>query len=355
MKKQLFYTFLALFSAHLTTAQVLYTEDFESYNTGTFSTDLTGATQAQGGWHTLSAGNGTMTVNDYRIVNDPNKGNVLQIIEGVSTLNQRGCRIYRTDLNTYWQQRTPGNNVLKLAFDIHTGAEDNDVYTGRVFVALYNEKELLTNFECLNNNSVNKIRPGNVHLPPRGLTLPMATSQAPLQITNLPVDSWVTVELYIDYDNDKIYFSVPSLNYTTVGDTKFPLFLTGGGDHDDNPVKLELMNTYRGVAVPPQSRKIDNINLSAQNFTPTVSINEFVSDKFNIFPNPATDAVTITNNENIGIKEVSVYDITGKIVKLQKFKKENKILLNTEYLNSGTYFLHIVTDEGTGIKKLVKK
>src|SRR5690554_7352756 len=224
-----------------------------------------------------------------------------------------------------------------------------------VFVALYNEKELLTNFECLNNNSVDKIRPGNVHLPPRGLTMPISASQAPLQITNLPVDSLVTVELYIDYDNYKIYFSVPSLNYTTVGDTKLPLFRTGGGDHDDNPVKLELMNTYRGVAVPPQSRKIDNINLSAQNFTPTVSINEFVSEKFNIFPNPATDAITITNNENIGIKEVCVYDSTGKIVKLQKGKNENETQLNIEELSSGTYFLHIVTDEGTGIKKLVKK
>src|SRR5690554_1361373 len=143
MKPKIFFLAATMLAAHLTTAQVLYTEDFESYNTGTFSTDLTGATQAQGGWHTLSAGNGTMTVNDYRIVNDPNKGNVLQIIEGVSTLNQRGCRIYRTDLNTYWQQRTPGNNVLKLAFDIHTGAEDNDAYTGMFTVALYSATELL--------------------------------------------------------------------------------------------------------------------------------------------------------------------------------------------------------------------
>src|SRR5690554_3183429 len=359
MKPKIFFLAAALFIANLSTAQVLYTEDFEIYNTGPFSTDLTGTTPAQGGWYTLSVVNGTMSVNDFRIVNDPNKGNVLQILDrGFSDTRNTGF-VYRTDLNTYWQQRTPGNNVLKLAFDIHTGAEDNDAYTGLFTVALYNEKELLTNFVCQNNNSVNKIRPGNFHLPSRGLTSPI-TYPSLLQITNLPVDSWVTIELYIDYDNNQVYFSVPSLNYTSVGDTKFPLYLTGGGDHDDNPVKLEIINHYHYVSVvpgsvKPQSRKIDNINLSAQNFTPTVSINEFVSEKFNIFPNPATDAVTITNNENIGIKEIAVYDLNGKIVKSQKGKKENEILLNTEDLNSGTYFLHIVTDEGRGFKKLIKK
>src|SRR5690554_569384 len=354
MKTKIFFLAAALFSAHLTTAQVLYTEDFESYNTGTFSNDLTGATPAQGGWYTQSMGGGIgyiTTVNDYMIVYDPTQGYVMQIVEENSPSKGGSCNVYRTDINTYWQQRTPGNNVLKLAFDIHTGAETNGILTEGFMVALYNEKELLTNFEYRNGNNNNELRPGNVHLPNRGVTYPLGGSSA-LQITNLPVDSWIAVELYIDYDNDKIYFSVPSLNYTIVGDTKFPLFLTGGGDHDDNPVKLELMNGYGGA---PQGRKIDNINLSAQNFTPTVSINEFVSDKFNVFPNPTTDVVTITNSESIGIEKVSVYDITGKIVKLQKAKKENEILLNIEELNSGTYFLHIITDEGTGIKKLIKK
>src|SRR5690554_3344189 len=349
MKTRLFFFAAALFSAHLTTAQVLYTEDFESYNTGTFSTDLTGATQAQGGWHTLSTGfNGTASVNDYKIVADPNKGNVLKLIEGRSFENGR-CRIYRTDLSTYWQQRTIGNNVLKLAFDIYT--ELNPTDGQQFYVTLFNVKEevLLTfNYRLDDNFSSINIGERGLNNQPNGLI-------SPLIKRTLPSDSWVTVELYIDYDNNQVYFSIPSLNHTVVLNTKFPLFLTGGGDHDDNPVKLEISNGYHNSFTTVMGMKIDNINLSAQNFTPTVSINEFVSDKFNIFPNPATDAVTITNNENIGIKEVSVYDITGKIVKLQKFKKENKILLNTEYLNSGTYFLHIVTDEGTGIKKLVKK
>src|SRR5690554_609767 len=348
MKPKIFFLATVLFISNLSTAQLLYTEDFESYNTGPFSTDLTGATQAQGGWYTLTngLGSGTASVNDYKIVADPNKGNVFQIVEGKSFLNSANFRVYRTDLNTYWQQRTAGNNVLKLAFDIYV---DPNTPNQNCHISIYNNKELLTNFYFYFQNGSGTL--GGA--PNRGRTTPL--SGLPLLQVKFPTDSWVTAELYIDYDNDKVYFSVPSLNHTVALDTKFPLDLTGGGEHDDNPVKLEIINGYPHAVTNPVSLKIDNINLSAQNFTPTVSINEFVSDKFDLYPNPATDMVTITNSENIGIEEVSVYDITGKIVKLQKSKNENETQLNIEELSSGTYFLHIVTDEGTGIKKLVKK
>src|SRR5690554_5298191 len=115
MKKQLLYITTVFLAVQFATAQLLYTEDFESYNTGPFSTDLTGATPAQGGWYTQSMGGSTghfTTVNDYKIVSDPTQGNILQIVEENSLSKGGSCIVYRTDINTYWQQRTPGNNVL---------------------------------------------------------------------------------------------------------------------------------------------------------------------------------------------------------------------------------------------------
>src|SRR5690554_2455410 len=140
MKPKIFFLATVLFISNLSTAQLLYTEDFESYNTGPFSTDLTGATQAQGGWYTLTngLGSGTASVNDYKIVADPNKGNVFQIVEGKSFLNSANFRVYRTDLNTYWQQRTAGNNVLKLAFDIYV---DPNTPNQNSHISIYNNKE----------------------------------------------------------------------------------------------------------------------------------------------------------------------------------------------------------------------
>src|SRR5690554_1810501 len=351
MKPKIFFLAAAMFAAHLSTAQLLYTEDFESYNIGTFSNDLTGATQAQGGWYTLSTGggSGTATVNDYKIVNDPNKGNVLKIVEGKTFSGSATCRVYRTDLNNIWQQRTSGNNVLKVAFDLYT--DSNDIHQQQYYVSLYNDKELLVNFNYEFSTGFSSIAIPNA----RGVTSPSYGANSPLIKKTLPADNWVTIELYIDYDNDKLYFSVPSLNHTVVQDTKFPLFLTGGGDHDDNPVKLEILSGYGSTNSNPVGTKFDNINLSAQNFTPTVSTDEFVSDKFNLYPNPATSVVTISNNENIGIKELLIYDVAGKQIFTHSYKDKHQVQLNIEELKSGTYFLHIVTDEGTGIKKLVKK
>jgi len=50
-----------------------------------------------------------------------------------------------------------------------------------------------------------------------------------------------------------------------------------------------------------------------------------------------------------------VYDVAGKQIFTHSYKDKHQVQLNIEELKSGTYFLHIVTDEGTGIKKLVKK
>ena len=273
-------------------------------------------------------------------------GNVLQILEGKSSFSQERCYVYRTDLNTYWQQRTAGNNVLKLAFDIYV---DPHTPNQACHINIYNNKELLTNFYFYFQNGS-----GTLGVPPnRGQTNP--SNGNPLLQVKFPTDSWVTAELYIDYDNDKVYFSVPSLNHTVALDTKFPLDLTGGGDHDDNPVKLELSNGYHYSNKTPMGMKIDNINLSAQNFTPTVSVNEFVSEKFNIFPNPSEDIVTITNSEAIEIKELLVYDVAGKQIFTHSYKDKHQVQINIEELKCGPYFLHIDTAEGTGIKKLVKK
>src|SRR5690554_649728 len=152
------------------------------------------------------------------------------------------------------------------------------------------------------------------------------------------------------------FLRLPSLNHTVALNTAYPFFLTGGGEYDDNPVKLWIRNgfgAYRDETI--MEMKIDNINLSAQNFTPTVGVDDFISSKFNVFPNPATDVVTITNNENMGIEVVTVYDGVGRIVQSELYRTTSEMQLNIENLASGSYFLHIKTSQGTAVKKLIKE
>jgi len=117
--------------------------------------------------------------------------------------------------------------------------------------------------------------------------------------------------------------------------------------NDPNDPKIYTRNRY------------DDIKITALNAVPpdviTLSTNEQLSSKFNIYPNPANNIVNITNSENMSIQQVIVYDINGKQLKTQNYDSSQEIKLNVDNLSSGTYMLHIKSDSGTAIKKLIKK
>ena len=151
--------------------------------------------------------------------------------------------------------------------------------------------------------------------------------------------------MYIDYPNQKIYFSLPSVGELLVHDAPNVI-----------PPVNSLLFIASTIGLTPSFLsfyKFDNLVVSAVNTVP-LSTQNFISSKFNVFPNPVNDVVTITNNENINIEQVEVFDIIGKTVKIQKGNNEKENTLNLEDLSSGTYLLHIKTDQGIAIKKVVK-
>ncbi|KAA9340943.1 T9SS type A sorting domain-containing protein [Adhaeribacter soli] len=76
----------------------------------------------------------------------------------------------------------------------------------------------------------------------------------------------------------------------------------------------------------------------------------------NVYPNPASDLVTIALNEAAG-KEgtISVSDYTGKIRLVQEITRGNSITLKLESWPAGVYFLTLQTEKGTLVKKIVKQ
>src|SRR5690554_3999956 len=121
MKKQLLYTVLALLAAHFAAAQVLWSENFDNLTIGNIGTDHTGNTPGQGGWYTLSSVNADpakVSNNYFKIIAEPGRGNVMEITSpdtlGTSNIEKRG-------LETFWNNRTTGNEVLKIEYDFFTG------------------------------------------------------------------------------------------------------------------------------------------------------------------------------------------------------------------------------------------
>ena len=103
--------------------------------------------------------------------------------------------------------------------------------------------------------------------------------------------------------------------------------------------------------------KYDNIKLTALNQMPDLKANvkNIISHKFNLYPNPATNIVTLPTNEEVFINQIEIYDTAGKLITTENYTNKAEIQLNVAHLANGTYMLHLTTDKGKAVKKLVKE
>lgn len=85
----------------------------------------------------------------------------------------------------------------------------------------------------------------------------------------------------------------------------------------------------------------------------TSGINEILIDNVNIYPNPASDYMTISNL--LGVEHIYIMDITGHIVKSMDTRQTNDVRLDISDIQAGMYFIGFVKDGMTaGSRKLIK-
>lgn len=92
---------------------------------------------------------------------------------------------------------------------------------------------------------------------------------------------------------------------------------------------------------------IDSISL-----TTNLSSNDNQILSFEIFPNPTKDLLNVSNPNNFDIKNISVTDINGRVVKNQAGSLTQ---INVSDLNAGVYFVTIEAAEGKTTKKFIKQ
>ena len=324
MKKITFLTTAFIFS-FLANAQVLFSEDFNSYPAGHLNTDYTGTTAGQGGWvvdrHPSSIATAMVT-------SETGKGNVLNITT-TGTFTNEYAQVTKDGIDILWNNRTAGNNVLKMEYE---------VYGSGLFIT----SGALLNLPA---SYIRFIFQANVFYRIQADPSPLNGSNLKLyDATTFPYNMWIKAELFIDYNTKKCYFYLPTLNLFRVDD-----FFA---NHLADTIYVGAQALKPGSVV-----KYDNIKLSALPTVPAyiLSANEMVSATFNMYPNPATNVVNITNTQNILVEQITIYDMAGKQLNTQSFNNESEVQLNIENLASGNYLLHIQTNAGLAVKKLVKK
>ncbi|WKW45953.1 T9SS type A sorting domain-containing protein [Myroides sp. JBRI-B21084] len=322
-------------------SQVLYAENFDSFNWGYLGTDPTGKIPGQGGWCTYSEY--TKSNSFFTIVNEPGRGKVLDITSGSNSTNEYFL-VCKQGLNTLLANRLPGNDVFMFEVDYFTGTKQ---YNG------VSSMELISPMQNYWFNS----SPDTVYFP--FFHISKITGHVADAYTYMPFNTWVTVIVYIDYPNKKSYTFFPNYNIVSVRD--FPSKTSPNDYLQDYPIsnfilRVSLSNLNQ---ITYTRNKYDNIKLTAINAVPpnviALSVNEQLATKFNLYPNPATNVVNISNAENMQVNQITVYNLAGKQISKQDYNNQAEIQLNVEHLASGTYLFYLQTAQGTAVKKLVKK
>lgn len=335
MKKSILLFITSFLFYQISFSQVFFCEGFDNLTTGALSTDPTGVNPGQNGWNVLYYNTNTEAV----VVPEKGKGKVLQIKP--NTLAKSGdsisADINKGSIDKFWKNRTIGNNILHLKFEYYFEADFNRGLFAS-YQGLYDSQsfhfrlkhvfsEYLNEIECIFINNY------YVH------------SSRVLHKTIL--NQWVNVELFVDYQNDYVYTYIPTINFVEYYKAKSSVEI---------PTNFLITHHQQIFTMQMGSAKYDNICVSAISSLPNyLKVDEFVATKFNIFPNPANNIVNIINNDNIQVKQVIVYDISGKQLNTKIYNKTQEIQLNVENLASGTYILHILTDKGIVAKQLIKK
>lgn len=84
------------------------------------------------------------------------------------------------------------------------------------------------------------------------------------------------------------------------------------------------------------------------NLSSVLSSDSFVLANFSVFPNPASEAVTISLQEGLTLEKVNVYNTLGQLV-----KTENKNVISVNSLTKGSYYFEIITNKGKATKTIL--
>nr|WP_262480582.1 LamG-like jellyroll fold domain-containing protein [Algibacter lectus] len=124
--------------------------------------------------------------------------------------------------------------------------------------------------------------------------------------------------------------TAPTPGTTTAGSTSY--WVSSTNDNGCESEKTEIVVTVEST-------------LSSNNFD--------ISNKLKIYPNPATNTITI-DVDNLTTAKLQVLDLTGKIINNETLESITNSIDITKY-PSGVYMFKIITTEGTTIKKVIKQ
>lgn len=110
-----------------------------------------------------------------------------------------------------------------------------------------------------------------------------------------------------------------------------------------------IHNTSAATTGDPGTLLVDTLTT-----TSFLSVDQFLANKFTVFPNPANSVISLTNNENIIVNGITMADLNGRTVKQINYNNVSDIQINVSDLAAGMYMMTINSDKGSVTKKVIK-
>lgn len=142
-------------------------------------------------------------------------------------------------------------------------------------------------------------------------------------------------------------------NIVQAGTFGTPTFVSSAPVASYNFTPIESGDYYLGIHAQTAAAGgiliIMNVDVQAP-----LSVGEVTSNTFSVYPNPASDAITISNDQNVMVSNVAITDMNGRVVKQVNAKNEPETRINVSDLSAGIYMLTINSESGSITKKFVK-
>ena len=125
--------------------------------------------------------------------------------------------------------------------------------------------------------------------------------------------------------------------------------------YDDLNLATDCFNYYVTVVYTEDDGTVNESgpsNIRTECITANSGINPLASSQVSIYPNPATNSVTINLTDNV--RQLTVYNYLGSVVNEMSIAKGKTVTMNTSNYAAGTYTIRFTTANGeTFSKKLV--
>lgn len=332
MKKILSLCLIALSS--LAFSQVIANEDFNSLTLGNLVPDTTGSL----GQSNYFANTGA--VSDYQVVSvDAAHGNSLRFTSGAGNSDADDHLAFKN----ITVNADAGNNILKGSLEIFTGDNTGKGITECVVYDSNNFGIVGIGYDYESKKIVGKGR--------YTIQGPGGTSSTSFFIVELPqgpggftfpANTWVPVSFTYNKTTGAYEWKNPQGSFTYPDASVVPVAGL-------IPAKFSLGSKVFSDNASSNTSTIDNLMLMFTNTTLATNETSPAKAEISIYPNPASDFITVKSDSQI--KNVEVYDVSGK--KLNTYINTDKISVKS--LLPGTYLMSIETKEGKISKKFIKK